>query len=52
MGESNVFTLETNKFCGIGISYERFNGVPNINISLPFVMLSIYFRKSKDNKWF
>lgn len=52
MGESNVFTLSKTLFFGFGISYERFNGVSNINLSFPFFIFSIYFKKSKDNKWF
>jgi len=56
MGESNVFTIQLNKFFGIGISYETWMtdgiNVPVINLSLPFTLFSVYFRKSHNNGWF
>jgi len=56
MGESSVFTIQLNKFFGIGVSFEMWfadnKKVPIVNISLPLVLFSIYFRKSCCNDWF
>lgn len=61
MGETNVFFGYFNTFIGVGISFSFFETVNendkrikvlDIGISLPFLFIGIYFRKSKINKWF
>ena len=52
MGEPAVFTLSFSWFFGAGIAFMKFNGVWDISLSIPFVHLGIYCKKSKDNDWF
>lgn len=67
MGESNVFSIWFTRFIGIGISFSichiteqlsfatrqpKVYKVLDISISIPFIGIGIYCRKSKDNEWF
>lgn len=56
MGEPNVFVLQTSRFFGIGISFTRMYGeygkAWDIYISLPFLGIGIFTKKTKHNKWF
>ena len=56
MGEPSVFGLFFQKFIGLGIFFNIHHvgkkRVLNISFALPFIGFEIYFRKSKENKWF
>jgi len=55
MGESNVFTFHRTRLLGLGIELElaycEGKRILRIDIYIPFIALSIYLKKSKDNKW-
>ena len=58
MGEPDIFTLQFNTFFGVGISFEfvQYGVSPKkvfeLNISLPFLFIGIYFSKTEKNDWF
>ena len=56
MGEPNVFSIQRSGFIGIGISFTRMSGeygkALDVYVSLPFVGIGIFTRKTKNNKWF
>jgi len=52
MGNPDVITISLNWFIGIGVSFRDFNGILDLSISIPFINISIYFKKHTDTKWF
>lgn len=56
MGEPNVFTFQFSRFFGIGISITPMTGeygkAYDIYLSLPFIGIGIFTKKTKHNKWF
>jgi len=55
MGDPNVFTFGFGWFIGVGISFSRYRVehglVLDIGISLPFVFIGIFCKKTKENNW-
>ena len=55
MGEPNVISISISSFIGVGISFSRFYGEYGkalyIYISLPFIGIGIFTKKTKNNKW-
>lgn len=51
MGEPDVIEISTSGFIGVGISIRKYNAV-EITISLPFLYISFYLKKTNYNKWF
>lgn len=51
MDEINVFEFMTMPMIGFGISI-WFNKPLIIYIEIPFLQISIFCKKTKDNKWF
>ena len=56
MGHSDVITIQFNKFIGIGISFSidhcEYGKTLDIYLSLPFIGIGIFCRKTPKNKWF